>query len=123
MTYIPQDTLKRSNTVLRRIKQESDVFDALAKPENWHPNVLLNFLHTPDYIFLERAADDLFDYVTRKFPVGVFTTNRFLHEILNGASWLGQMAILHGDVQIPNILFDGNGRIKLCDFDNFSVFG
>lgn len=108
---------------LRRIKQESAVFDILAKPENWHPNVVLSFLHTPDYIFMERATDDLFDYVTRNFPIGVCTTYRFLHEILNAVSWLGQTAILHGDVRPPNILVDGNGHVKLCDFDNICVFG
>jgi hypothetical protein len=38
---------------LRRIKEESAVFDILAKPKNWHPNIVLSFLHTPDYIFME----------------------------------------------------------------------
>ncbi len=108
---------------LTRIKQESAVFDILEKPENWHPNIVLSFLHAPDYIFMERVTGDLVDYVTGNFPVPLCTTYRFLRDIVNAVSWLGQMAILHGDVRPPNVLIDGKGHVKLCDFDNACSFG
>ncbi|KAL9022293.1 MAG: hypothetical protein Q9185_000535 [Variospora sp. 1 TL-2023] len=75
---------------LRCIKEESAVFDILAKPKNWHPNIILGFLHTPDYIFMERAHEDLSDHLD----------------------------ILHADVRPPNILLSREGHVKLCDFDN-----
>lgn len=108
---------------MRRVKHESAVFDILAKPENWHPNVVLSFLHTHDYIFVERASDDLCGYVTKNFPIAVCTTYRSLREIVNVVSWLGQLAILHGDVRSPNILVNSAGHIRLCDFDNICSFG
>lgn len=108
---------------LRRIKEESSVFNTLAEPENWHPNIVLSFLNTPDYIFMERAHEDLFDHVIKNFPIGSCVTYRFLREILNAVSWLEQMGILHGDVRPPNILIDREGHVKLCDFDNACSFG
>lgn len=108
---------------IRRVKKESAVFDILAKPENWHPNIVLSFLHTSEYIFMERAREDLFDHVTQNFPVGIGTTHRFLHEIIYGVSWLEQMGILHGDLRPPNILISREGHVKLCDFDNTCLFG
>ncbi|MCJ1249936.1 hypothetical protein MMC30_007162 [Trapelia coarctata] len=108
---------------LKRIEEESAVFDILAEPENWHPNIVLSFLHTSDYIFMERANEDLSDYVTRNSPIGTCTTYRFLREIIYAVSWLEQMGILHGDVRPPNILIDRQGHIKLCDFDNVCSFG
>lgn len=103
---------------LRRIKEESSIFDVLAKPQNWHPNIVLSSLHTPDYIFMERAEEDLFDYVIRNFPIDLRVTYRFLHEIVDAVSWLERMGYLHGDVRPPNILIDRKDHVKLCDFDN-----
>lgn len=108
---------------IRRVREESAVFDILAKPENWHPNIVLSFLHTSDYIFMERAPEDLFDHVTKNFPIGTCATYRFLREIIYAVSWLEQMGILHGDVRPPNILISREGHVKLCDFDNTCSFG
>lgn len=108
---------------IKRIKEESAVFDILARRENWHPNIVLSFLHTSDYIFMERAQGDLSDHVIKNFPIGISTTYRFLREIICAVSWLGQIGILHGDVRPPNILISREGHVKLCDFDNSCLFG
>lgn len=108
---------------LRRIKEDSAVFDILAEPENWHPNIVLSFLHTSDYIFMERAHEDLFDHVTKNFPIDLCATYRFLRETIYAVSWLEQMGILHGDVRPSNILVNRAGHVKLCDFDNACSFG
>ncbi|MCJ1254185.1 hypothetical protein MMC24_001999 [Lignoscripta atroalba] len=108
---------------LRRIKEESAVFDILAEPKNWHPNIILSFLHTPEYIFMERAREDLFDHVIRNSPISLRATYRLLSEIVNAVSWLEQLGILHGDVRPPNILISHEGHVKLCDFDNTCSLG
>lgn len=73
---------------LRRIKEESAVFKILAKPKNWHPNIVLGFLHTPDYIFMERAHEDLLDHVINNFPISLHATYCFLRELIDAISWL-----------------------------------
>ncbi|KAL8981818.1 MAG: hypothetical protein Q9177_005457 [Variospora cf. flavescens] len=108
---------------LRRIKEESAVFNILAKPKNWHPNIILGFLHTPDYIFMERAHEDLSDHVIENFPVSLRATYCFLRELVDAVSWLEQLCILHADVRPPNILLSREGHVKLCDFDNTCSFG
>lgn len=115
--------MKRSNTVCGASSKRAPFLTILAEPENWHPNIVLSFLHTPDYIFMERANNDLFDYVTSNSPIGECTTYHFMHEILNAVAWLGQMGLLHGDLRPPNILVNAGGHIKLCDFDNVCLFG
>ena len=108
---------------LRRIKEESAVFDILAEPKNWHPNIVLSFLHTPDYIFMERAREDLFDHVVKNAPISLQATFRFLREVIDAISWLEHLGILHADVRPSNILVSREGHVKLCDFDNTCFFG
>lgn len=55
---------------------------------------------------MERAREDLFDQVTKNFPMGVCVTYCILHEIINAVSWRERMGILHRDLRPPNILTD-----------------
>lgn len=50
----------------KRIKDESVIFDILAKPEHWHPNIVLSFLHSQDYIFMERTPMNLSNHVAQR---------------------------------------------------------
>ncbi len=34
---------------LRGLQKESEIYDTLAQPKNWHPNIVLSFLHNPSY--------------------------------------------------------------------------
>ncbi|KAL8913134.1 MAG: hypothetical protein Q9171_002028 [Xanthocarpia ochracea] len=47
------------------IKNERAVFDILVERKNWDPNIIFSFLHTPGYIFMERAYENLFQHVTQ----------------------------------------------------------
>lgn len=108
---------------LKRIQEESAIFNILADVKNWHPNIVLSFLHMPDHVFMERACEDLFDHVTKNFRMGVFVIYCILREIINVVSWLEQISILHDDVRPPKILIDRDGHVKLCDFDNVYMIG
>ena len=66
---------------------------------------------------------DLSDHVAQNFPISLEDTYSFLREIINAVSWLEQMSIIHADVRPPNILIDGCGHVKLCDFDNATFIG
>ena len=108
---------------LRRIREESAVFDILAKEENWHPNIVRCFLHTSDYIFMERAQEDMYGHVTRNHPLSQHSIYTFLDGIMNAVCWLERLGIIHGDLRPPNILIGYKGQVKLCDFDNICRLG
>lgn len=95
---------------LKRIQEESAIFSILADVKNWHPNIVLSFLHMPDH-------------VTKNFRIGVFVIYCILREIINVVSWLEQISILHGDLRPPKILIDRDRHVKLCDFDNVYMIG
>ena len=68
----PTGYTEEEKYILKRIKEESAIFNILADVKNWHPSIVLSFLHTPGYIFMERAYEDLFENVTKKFLIGAY---------------------------------------------------
>lgn len=104
------------------LKKESMMYDVLAKPENLHPNIVLCFLHNPDYLFLERLPGTLYEQVSRTLPTKM-TRCRWVYEISNAVAWLEKLEIAHGDLRPPNLLLDHNNTLKICDFDNACRYG
>ncbi|KAL8830707.1 MAG: hypothetical protein Q9170_005614 [Blastenia crenularia] len=119
----PPEYAEEENRSILRIKEESAVFSILADRKNWHPNITLSFLYGPDYIFMERAQEDLYYHVTEKDPIKLHEIYLFLRELVDAISWLEQLGIVHADVRPPNILLSRDGHVKLCDFDNSCFFG
>lgn len=50
--------------IRRCIREQRAIFDIFAEPENWHPSIVLSFLHSPGTCFMERTPTDESDHVT-----------------------------------------------------------
>lgn len=120
---INESYLQQQTDSLVGLQKESDIYDILAEPKNWHPNIVLSFLHGPEYLFLERLLGTLYDHMNQKLPTPEITQCRWIYQITNAVAWLEQLQIAHSDLRPPNILLDHNGNAKLCDFDNACNYG
>lgn len=121
---IPHESFREQETdSLRGLQKESEIYDTLAQPKNWHPNIVLSFLHNPSYIFLEWLPRTLHDYVSQKASITETTRCHWIYQITDAVSWLEQLQIAHGDLRPPNILLDHDDNVKLCDFDNSCTYG
>jgi serine/threonine protein kinase len=121
---IPHESFREQETdSVRGLQKESEIYDILAQPKNWHPNIVLSFLHNPSYLFLERLPRTLHDYVSQKMPIPETTRFHWIYQITDAVTWLEQLQIAHGDLRPPNILLDHDDNVKLCDFDNSYTYG
>ncbi|KAI4271094.1 MAG: hypothetical protein LQ337_006253 [Flavoplaca oasis] len=105
------------------IKNERAIFDILMQRKHWHPNIILGFLHTPEFIFMERAHENLIQHVTQNAPISLCGLGDIISDVVNAISWLEQLSIHHGDVRPPNIFLERNRNVKLCGFENACSFG
>lgn len=73
-----------------------------------------------EYLLLtELCAASLYDYLSpRSTPYPPVTTGRVFFQTLEAVSYLHRASppIAHRDLKIENLLIDGQGRLKLCDF-------
>lgn len=107
----------------RAIKAESAIYDILSRPQNWHPNIIFSFLRGPNFIFLERLRDNLFDRTLQRASISQQDASRWTKEIASAEAWLEEIGIAHGDLRPPNILIDQFEHVKLCDFDCAIPYG
>ncbi|KAL9626713.1 MAG: hypothetical protein Q9204_007095 [Flavoplaca sp. TL-2023a] len=104
-------------------KNERAIFDILMQRKHWHPNIILGFLHTPEFILVERAHENLIQHVTQNAPISLYGLGDIISDVINAMSWLEQLRIHHGDVRPLNILLERNRNVKLCGFENACSFG
>ncbi|TRY81208.1 hypothetical protein TCAL_10445 [Tigriopus californicus] len=73
-----------------------------------------------EYLLLtELCAASLYDYLSpRSMPYPPVTAGRVFFQTLEAVSYLHRAspAIAHRDLKVENLLIDGCGRLKLCDF-------
>jgi len=62
---------------------------------------------------------ELFEYVaTSPFVSSNASWKRLMHDVALSLLVLRNEGIMHGDIKLPNLLFQSNGSFKLCDFAN-----
>ena len=105
------------------ISKEREIFDLFIKYGNWHRNIILCYLHSPEYIFLERAQDSVYHYIIRKESVSQETISCWIKELVSVLVWLEHLSIAHCDLRPSTILLDASMHIKLCDFDCATLYG
>ena len=49
-------------------------------------------------------------------PLPEVTVKVYTRQILKGLKYLHENGVIHRDLKCDNLLFDSNGKIKLCDF-------
>ncbi|XP_077113361.1 protein kinase C theta type-like isoform X2 [Ranitomeya variabilis] len=62
------------------------------------------------------AGGDLFSHMGESMQFDTVTTRRFAAEMVCGIQFLHEHGVIHGDLKPHNILIDGIGHIKICDF-------
>ena len=95
-----------------------------------HPNILpVHGLHAEEqkhngymvYVKLPRMQSDITsimeDHIQRKTSFNEESLVSYLHDILNGLSWLYSRKKIHGNIKPSNILLDGQKKIILADVD------
>ncbi|KAH7317666.1 kinase-like domain-containing protein [Rhexocercosporidium sp. MPI-PUGE-AT-0058] len=56
-------------------------------------------------------------------PITDQMQHRWIKQFASAAAWLEQLDYFHGDMRPGNILLDGSGHVKLCDFGNTTKRG
>ncbi|KAL8838694.1 MAG: hypothetical protein Q9176_004934 [Flavoplaca citrina] len=104
-------------------RNERAIFDILMQRKHWHPNIILGFLHTLEFTFMERIHENLIQHVTQNAPISLCGLGDIISDVVNAISWLEQLSIHHGNVRPMNILLERNRNVKLCGFKNVFSLG
>lgn len=86
-----------------------------------HPNVirLYDFFSEDDYMFLVLeycSGGTLENKIKRKEEISSSEKKSICFQIVSALKYCFDMSIAHRDIKTSNILFDGNGRVKVADF-------
>jgi serine/threonine protein kinase len=132
--YKAYDNLRRRYVALKRVKMlaGSSAYQrevAFTSQCCDHPNVVTVLDRfegqTHSFIALELASvEDMFARLT---PTGKGLTQEegalWMKQLTSAVSHCHAMGIVHGDIKPENILLDGHGNIKLCDFGLAQLIG
>lgn len=86
-----------------------------------HPNIIKLF-HVIEsrertYMVMEHAAGgDLVSHIEKVGCLQEEETHRIFTQMVRAVSYCHENSIAHRDIKPDNILLDGNGSVKLCDF-------
>ena len=86
-----------------------------------HPNIvrLFEYFETEKHILfvIEMCAGgDLLNYVRRRRRLKEDVAKSLFKQIIESLAYCHSKNILHRDIKLDNILLDGNGQVKICDF-------
>ena len=105
--------------ILNKIQHENIIKMLAVYPSKDHYNILMEYFDgdsLDDILFNSRLnmVDGESDYKSIQFNLDV--KNHIGYQILKAVKYLHDNRIIHGDIQVPNILVNSNYDIKLIDF-------
>jgi len=68
------------------------------------------------YFLLEYMDEDLKRYLDRNRPLERTIVQSFMYQLFDAICYCHQNRIIHRDIKPHNVLINGNGQVKLCDF-------
>ncbi|KAL8881275.1 MAG: hypothetical protein Q9198_001496 [Flavoplaca austrocitrina] len=119
----PSETQRDEVRSKQPAKNERAIFDILMQREHGHPNIILGFLHTPEFILMERAHENLIQHVTQIAPISLCGLGDIISDVANAISWLKQLSISSRRRTTPKHPSERNRNVKLCGFENACSFG
>ena len=111
-----------------------DMLDSLP----YCPNIVRSFYRIPSANFLQYLSGGCIEYRLRQHQVrdpsnnrvtGVKKTEpqsliwRWMAELADAIAWLESLGYVHGDIRPGNLVLDGQGHVKVVDFDNATKSG
>ncbi|XP_051058007.1 sperm motility kinase X-like [Phodopus roborovskii] len=98
------------------VKTEMDIMKTLN-----HPNItqLFHLINTKEYTYMVMehvAGGDLVSHVERVGRLQEDTAQHIFAQVVCAVDYCHMNGIAHRDIKLDNILMDGKGNIKLCDF-------
>ncbi|KAI9848519.1 MAG: hypothetical protein M1837_007188 [Sclerophora amabilis] len=112
-----------SDEAIESVEREKSIYELLGVHR--HPNFVQSFLCTTDGIFLQRLPETLHARLLRQEedPSTEPMQHMWIKQLASAATWLERLDYFHGDMRPSNILLDGAGHVKLCDFGNTTKRG
>ncbi|KAK7796541.1 hypothetical protein U0070_010861 [Myodes glareolus] len=115
-TTVAVKILRKKSNVLGEINSEAKILQSLE-----HSNII-KFFHIIDtwsrtYIVMEYVAGkDLKLFISEVGHLKEQEARPIFQQVVSAVHFLHQRCIAHRDIKLENILIDGYGKVKLCDF-------
>ncbi|KAM7328683.1 hypothetical protein ACRRTK_012775 [Alexandromys fortis] len=115
-TEVAVKILSKKSNALDEIDSEVKILQTLE-----HSNII-HFFHVIDtqsttYIIMEYVAGkDLHMFLSEVLCLKEQEARPIFRQVVSGVHFLHQRRIAHRDIKLENILIDGGGNVKLCDF-------
>ncbi|XP_057650306.1 sperm motility kinase-like [Chionomys nivalis] len=115
-TQVAVKILSKKCNTLDEIKSEVKILETLE-----HSNII-HFFHVVDtqsktYIIMEYVAGkDLQMFLSEVGCLKEQEARPIFQQVVSAVHFLHQRRIAHRDIKLENILIDGDGNVKLCDF-------
>ncbi|KAK7828501.1 hypothetical protein U0070_009010 [Myodes glareolus] len=115
-TTVAVKILRKKSNILGEINSEAKILQSLE-----HSNII-KFFHIIDtwsrtYIVMEYVAGkDLKVFISEVRHLKEQEARPIFQQVVSAVHFLHQRCIAHRDIKLENILIDGYGKVKLCDF-------
>ncbi|XP_052600828.1 putative sperm motility kinase W [Peromyscus californicus insignis] len=115
-TQVAVKVLEKKKNSLARINTEAKILQSVE-----HRNIV-HFFHVIDtssttFVIMEYIAGKNLEYLIReRYFLKEDEVRPIFQQVVSGVHFLHQKRIAHRDIKLENILIDGAGNVKLCDF-------
>nr|XP_015846268.2 putative sperm motility kinase W [Peromyscus maniculatus bairdii] len=115
-TQVAVKVLEKKKNSLADINTEVEILQSVE-----HQNIV-NFFHVIDtssttYLIMEYVSGtDLEVFLQERYFLEEDEARPIFQQVVSGVHFLHRKRIAHRDIKLENILIDGAGNVKLCDF-------
>ncbi|XP_059137390.1 putative sperm motility kinase W [Peromyscus eremicus] len=115
-TQVAVKVLEKKKNSLARINTEVEILQSVE-----HRNIV-HFFHVIDtssttFVIMEYIAGKNLEYLIRERDfLKEDEVRPIFQQVVSGVHFLHQKRIAHRDIKLENVLIDGAGNVKLCDF-------